>query len=51
MKRRRFCDIVNVDKEKQRQNSTTLRDSVRYLFAGRLKCSHFSAVHSIMQKI
>jgi len=32
MKSRSFCDIVNVDKEKQRRNNTTLRDSAIYPF-------------------
>jgi len=32
MKRGSFCDIVNVDKEKQRRNNTTLSDYARYPF-------------------
>jgi len=32
MKRGSFCDIVNVNKEKQRRNNTTLRDPARYPF-------------------
>jgi len=31
MKRGSFCDIINVNKEKQRRNNTTLGDSARYL--------------------
>jgi len=37
MKRGCFCDIVNVNKEKQRRNYTTLRDPARYLFVWRFE--------------
>jgi len=45
-----FCDIVNVNKEKQRRNNTTLRDSARYQFVSRFNCPYFSALQFIMQK-
>jgi len=32
MKRGSFCDIVNVNKEKQRRNDSTLADPTRYTF-------------------
>jgi len=32
VKRGIFCDIVNVNKEKKRRNSTTLGDPTRYPF-------------------
>ena len=51
MKRGSFCDIVNVNKEKQRQDNTTPMDPARYPFVGRFKCSYFSALHSVVQII
>jgi len=38
MKRGCFCDIGNVNKEKQRRDNTTLRVFARYPFVWRFKC-------------
>jgi len=46
MKRGSFCNLVNVNKEKQ--NNATLKDSARYPF---VLSPYFSALHSIMQKL
>jgi len=47
MKRGSFCDIANVNKEKQGgSNNTTLKDSAKYIFVRRFKCPYFGALHS-----
>ena len=51
MKRVSFCDIVNVNKEKQRRNDTTLRYPALYHLVKGFKCPFLSALHSIVQKI